>query len=196
MKNKVETKTNIFRRIYLWWKFEGRYYHNDFKVGVKNLWKWFPVVWKDRDWDHTHILEVMKFKLAKQAKYIGERDFYTTAKRNAEIMMTCVRLMDKIQDGYYESEYMDYHVSEFEFVPIEGDPEYSRLEINEISENFDDYFKKRPTAYRQVMKNNELNVLDTETKKHIAMRMGRYQHQKARKLLFSIMERNIEGWWD
>lgn len=37
-----------------------RYYNT--KNGVKNLIKWFPIVWRDRDWDEAYLLTVMEFK--------------------------------------------------------------------------------------------------------------------------------------
>ena len=95
---------NIIEQIKLWWKFEGRYYHRDFINGVKNLWSWFPVIWKDRDWDHHYIFEILKFKLEKQAKHLAEVGFHNDAQRDAELMMTCVRLIDKLQNEYYYDE--------------------------------------------------------------------------------------------
>lgn len=188
-----EHKTSFLRKIQLWWKFEGRYYHTDFIKGVKNLWKWLPVIWKDRDWDDHYIWEILIFKIKNQAKYIGSRDFHTRAKRDAEIMMTCVRLMEKVKEEYYQMEYMDYCEDDFDFVPTDN-PEYSELKITPISEKFDEYFAKRKSAYRHVIKNG--GVFGNDDKKHIAMSMGHYQHKKARKLLFTLIERNIEGWWD
>jgi hypothetical protein len=192
--NKKEHKTSFLKKIQLWWKFEGQYYHTDFIEGIKNLKKWFRVVWKDRDWDDHYIWEIMIFKIKKQAKYIGDRDFHTRAKRDAEIMMTCVRLMDKVRNEDYQTEYMDYHESDFDFVPIEGDSEHSRLEITEISENFDQYFKKYPLTYHKIMKNG--GIFGNDSKQSIAMSMGRLQHEKARKILFTLLQRNIECWWD
>lgn len=194
MKSKLlDKKPNIFRYVYLWCKFDGQYLHLDFIRGVKNLWKWFPVIWKDRDWDQHFIWRVIEFKLEKQATYIGKRDWHTRAKRDAEIMMTCTRLIKKISEGYYESEYMDYCEDDFDFVPTDN-PGFSELKITPISENFDEYFAKRKSAYRHIMKNG--GVFGNSSKKSIAMGMGRYKHEKARKLLFTLMERNIEGWWD
>lgn len=184
---------NIFESTRLWWKFEGRYTHINIIQGLKNLWKWFPVVWRDRDYDDHYIWEVLQFKLRKQAKYISDRDFHVYAKRDAEIMMTCVRLMEKVSDEYYQAEYMDYCKDNFEFVDSD-EPGYKQLEITPISENFDEYFLKRKTAYRYVVKNG--GVFGNDDKKHTAMSMGYYQHEKARKILFTILERNIERWWD
>ena len=34
-----------------------------FIISIKNLIKWFPIIWKDRDWDDHYIWEIMKNKL-------------------------------------------------------------------------------------------------------------------------------------
>ena len=38
-----------------------KYQHKYIKYGVQNLYKWFWIIWKDRDWDHHYIFEVLKF---------------------------------------------------------------------------------------------------------------------------------------
>ena len=85
---------------------------------VKNLLRWFPIIWKDEDWDDHYIFEILKFKLKNQAKYIGDKDRHTLAKRDAEIMMLCVSLIDKVQEEYYNTEHLDYEESNFNFIPI------------------------------------------------------------------------------
>lgn len=194
MKSKsLDKKINFLRRIYLWWKFDGQYLHKDFIYGIKNLWKWFPVIWKDRDWDDHFIWQLLIFKIKKQAKYIGDRDIHTRAKRDAQIMMTCTRLMEKIKDEYYQMEYMDYCEDDFDFVDSDT-PGYSELKITPISEKFDEYFAKRRSAYRFIMKNG--GRFGKDDKKRIAMGMGHYQHEKANRILFTLLERNIANWWD
>jgi hypothetical protein len=93
-------------RLYRWVRWELPYQHKYIKYGVKNLYKWFWIIWKDRDWDHYYIFQVLKFKLEKQAKHLGERNWHESSKRDAEIMMTCVRLINKLQnEEYYEAYY-------------------------------------------------------------------------------------------
>jgi hypothetical protein len=93
-------------RLYRWVRWELPYQPKYIKYGVKNLYKWFWVIWKDRDFDHHYIFEVLKFKLEKQAKHLGERNWHESSKRDAEIMMTCVRLINKLQnEEYYEAYY-------------------------------------------------------------------------------------------
>ena len=91
-------------RLYRWIKWELPYQHKYIKYGVKNLYKWFWVIWKDRDWDHYYILQVLKFKLEKQADHLAENGFHNNAQRDAELMMTCVQLIDKLQNEYYYDE--------------------------------------------------------------------------------------------
>jgi hypothetical protein len=93
----------------LWWNHEGRYLHRHVWTGIKNIWYWLPVIWKDRNWDSNFIFEIMMHKLKAQSKYIGSRGFHMRSERDAEIMMTCVRLMKLVQEETYSSEYSDYH---------------------------------------------------------------------------------------
>ena len=69
----------MFSKIAAWWRWNGRYMHKEFARGVKNLWKWFPVIWKDRDYDSYYIYELIRVKLQNQAKYIGDKDRHTEA---------------------------------------------------------------------------------------------------------------------
>ena len=191
---------NKFEKTKLWFKFEGQYYHTDFIKGVKNIFKWLPIVWKDRDYDDGYIFDVLKFKLKNTAKYIGDRDFHTNAKRDSECMMLCVRLIEKIQDEYYRMEYSDYHETKFEFIDLEpgeygASKGFKTLKSTELSENFDDYFAKHKAAYKRVLIGKDV-VFKNDTKYHIAMNIGMFNHNQARKLLFSLIERHIESWWD
>lgn len=206
--NDNNKKKSIFRKIYLWWTFEGRYLHLTIKRGIKNIIRWFPVIWKDRDYDDHYIWEILKTKLRFQAKSIGDRNIHTNAKRDSEIMFLCSSLIDKIQSEFYLSEYMDYHHSEIYFIPISNDDLNdmsdelkkemeggSTLHFDDIWENFEDYFKKYPHAYREVTKNNKYMINNTSDK-NIAINIGYYLHNKAKRILFEILEKNTEKWWD
>ncbi len=188
-----------------YWSWLGGYHIRNFFVSVKNLIRWFPIIWKDRDWDDHYIWEILKNKLRWQAKYIGDRDFHTRAEMDARRMRLCANLIDKVQDEFYSSEYMDYHESKWDFLDIPDKPGYKELDIQTTSERFDDYFKKYPLVYKKVLADKKLQIFlveprdgetEVDAKQRIAMNIGRYNHERARKLLFRIMEENIEGWWD
>lgn len=158
-----------------------------FFKGINNLIRWFPIIWKDRDWDHHFIFEILKFKLKNQAEYIGKRGNHVSAERDAEIMMLCVRLIDRLQDGYYSIEYLDYEKSNIKFVDSETYPGHYEMELEYISDNLDDYFRKYPRIYKQT---------DGKDRHHIAFKIACKNQQRAHKLLFKILEQNITRWWD
>ena len=201
LRHERESKPWIVRKLtnlYYWWGHEGKYLHRTFITGIKNLWYWFPVIWKDRHWDDHYIFQVMIHKLKAQSKYIGSRDIHTRAKRDAEIMMTCVRLMELVKEEYYGMEYIDYHESKNWFQDVPGKEGYSSWESRLVSENFDDYFKKYPLIYKRVLNGEGPFKREgrEDDKQVIAMNIGHINHERARKLLFKLMEENIEGWWD
>jgi hypothetical protein len=191
--------TKLWDTIYdFYWKNLG-WRIKQFWVSVKNLWRWLPIMWKDRDWDDHYIWEILKTKLKHQAKYIGDRDWHTRAKRDAEIMMTCVRLIEKIQDEYYAGEYMDYHESRYDWLEVQGRSDCKQLEIEEISENYDEYFAKHKAAVRRVLADEKLQIFkltDDGYKHRLAMNLGHYNEKRAQDLLFKLINRDIRGWWD
>ena len=156
---------------------------------IYNLYRWFPIIWKDQDWDDHYIFEILKFKLKNQSEYIGYHDRHMSAKRDAEIMMLCVRLMDKVQHEWYGREYQDYYKSDMRFIPSESHPGSYEMEVEILEENFDDYFKKYPLIYRMVP-----NL--QAPKEEIAYHIAKINEERAHKLLFKILEQNIRRWWD
>ena len=197
---KNRPRPNFFRRIWLWWEHDGKYYHKYFIQGVKNIVYWFPIIWKDRNWDGHYIFEILQHKLTAQANYIGRRDFHTRAQQDARRMRLCVKLIKKVQEEDYTMEYMDYAKDRVWFTDCEDRPGSSQYNSEEIWEKYDEYFAKYPLVYKRVMKGEGVFTLDgrddSEMKRVIAMNIAHLNHDRARKLLFKIMEENIEGWWD
>ena len=187
----------VIDRIYLWWDNEAQFYPKDFKRGIENLRYWLPIIWKDRNWDSHYIFEILSHKLKAQSKYIGDMDTHTRAKRDVEVMMTCVRLIEKVQDEFYSMEYMEYEKTKHWFEDVPDSSGYSSWESRQLEENFDEYFAKYPLIHKRVL-NGEgwLKIEDFTDKHRIASNIAHINHDRARKLLFKIMEQNIEGWWD
>jgi len=193
MKNE---KISWYNQISIWWRFEGKYLHQDLIRGVKNLIKWFRIVWKDRDYDDSFIFEALKFKIEKTAEYTERRKWFVGWEIEVSRMRTCVELINRIQNDYYGVEYLDYQESTHEFIESdlmgkEGEILYE-MKSEIVSENFDNYFKKYGSTYKKVVK----KYGETLPKNSLALRMSNMNHQKAKKLLFNILEKHIESWWE
>lgn len=185
----------LLNKLEYWLVHEARYYHKDFITGMTNLWRWFPTIWRDRDWDDYYIWILLEKKLIHQSKYIGSKGIHLNANRDAERMMTCVRLIQKIRNEDYHMEYMDYHKSEYHWDDVPYRDDVKQLRIEELSENFDDYFNKYPLVYKRLIKQPKVKHRRSD-KSFVAMKISRENHERARKLLFKLMERHIESWWD
>ena len=200
MKDFFKNPLHMFRKIYIWWKWEGRYFHRDIAQGVKNLCYWFPIIWKDRDWDQHYIFEVLKHKLKAQSKFISDYGIHTSAQQDARRIRLCISLIQKLQDETYAMEYMDYYRERVWFTDCEDRPGSFRYNSEDVWEKYDGFFKKYPLVYKRVLKGEGVFTLDgrdeNDMKRLIAMNISKINHMRAKKLLFKIMEENIEQWWD
>jgi hypothetical protein len=179
----------MINKIKTWWEFEGRYYHKDFIQGIKNLWSWFPVIYRDRDHDQHFIYEVLIHKLEKQAKYINTRGRHMSVKRDVEILLLCARLARIQQEDLYQYEFMEYIDQDIEFVATDETEKWFNVESTVTRDNLIEYFHKYKRQHRL------LDKTDKDTKR-IAIEIARNNQERSRKLLFKIMEENIGKWWD
>jgi hypothetical protein len=110
---------------------------------ISNLIRWAPIIWNDQDWDYSYIYNILKHKLIFMSEHMYNNGYHALSKQDADRMMLCVRLIDKIQD----EEYMD-----------------------------------------KLINNDNITLEDIQK--------AGDKHNKAKKLLFKILEQNIERWWD
>lgn len=159
--------------MFLYYKIKHIFYN--IKMAIGNLIKWFPIVIKDRDFDYYFIMNVLRFKINNTAKHINEHQNYVGFERDVERMYTCVRLIDKIQNEDYSTEYQEYY----------------SFWHSELEDNSEEYFKTYPNTYRKVLK-----YCEKSNKKLIILNISNERHQKAIRILFKLLENNIEKWWD
>lgn len=176
MKNKLN---DICRSITYWPKRKFRQ--------IKNVISWIPVVWNQFDFDYLYSLQVFKHQLLKQAKHFerpdswGERDYIKAQK----IRMIC-RLMDKVYDEDYACEYQQKlkdkygdDVIDFEFLDIPDRPDYSTMKWKfEVDGKFE---SKRD----EIRENHDKWFQESQDKQ-----------KRAHKLLWKLIEHNVQGWWN
>ena len=175
----------IFGR--LWYKEDGfkHFFHTitspirTFMASVKKILEWFPVIWKDRDWDHTYFYLILKHKLEMMSEYEKK---YAIAEKSDEIaakMDEAISLIEKILNYDYEKEaekpfydvYPDFKV-DIRFVsPTDGS------EFGEIKFNLDDDPKIRELYNKYIWDSEKLECADKNK-------------------LFDLIKENIYDWWD
>jgi len=200
MKNKL---AEWFENRYLDILYSRRLVRNLY-ISVKNLIKWFPTIWNDRQWDHYFTFIVLRTKLQFQADYLEKNDNHTMASYDVSRIRTCIRLIDKIVESSYSTEYFEYCKVNYSFEKIENSNQY-RMNSDEVYNNFSDYFEAYPLDYKRALKQFHLryphkkleSVDDFYTHGNtIAMLMSDIREARAKKLLFHLMEMHIMRWWD
>ena len=181
-------------KVYRWIKWDLKHFPRDVKKGFINLYKWFPIVWKDRDWDDHFIFEALKFKLKNTANYFEEKQRFVGWEDEVKYIRICEKLIKRIQDDYYQTEYMDYVNMEFDLIPISNTDRFE-YKSTVTENNLNKYFALYPKTKKKTLSSDKYKAyVSTDT--GLALAMGIERHLKARKLLFKIMEEKIEGWWD
>lgn len=153
---------------------------------IKNVFHWIPVIWKTFDWDYRYSLDVFKFQLQKQVKFLeSDRAMSVESKNTASRIKMVLRLMDKVYDEDYGCEYQDKlkekygeDILKWEFIDTgKGDGssylkyKYEMLEDEDLKKKIDD----------------DHNLLFEESKE---------KQKRAHKLLWKLVEHNIQRWWD
>jgi len=106
-----------------------------FLTGCKNVIRWSPTIFKDRDWDDWHIYNILQKKIEFQRQEIIYANRHMQVDIDNRDMTIVLNLIERVKEDYYGTEYLDYSESKFRFEPIEGDDEYCTMEQDVISEN-------------------------------------------------------------
>ena len=169
--------------------------------GVSNIIKWAPIIYKDRDWDHRYIFEMLKFKLIQQRKELVNANRHTGIEDTNRYITICLNLIELIQEEYHACEYLDYVESNFRFEPtgnqFEGQDTYE-LKDDIISERYDEYLSKYKSSVRHILNNGYRNLEkgEEDDKRRLCLYVGMYNQEKCQKLLFKILNEKINHWWD
>lgn len=159
------------------------YIRRDIPYGIKNIIRWFPIIWKDRNWDHIFIYKILRHKLYFQQKHIREHNIHTSAIKDADRMKTCVFLLNRlIDDDYYDIAIKPHNQKwgegEMKFTECKEDPSLHKFNI--IYENV--HTEQDEIEERKDFK----KVIEHE----------KYLREQDKELLFNMMKKYIEGWWD
>ena len=175
---------------------------------IQRVLDYLPIIWKGFDFDYKYATELYGHQLGRIANFLeSDRALTKCAKDNAKRIRTTLKLMKLVGDEEYAMEYFDYEVVENYFVPIvikeSGDCDgCSTMETNYISETYDEYFSKYPLIYNKVVDlglgpfSSKEGDTDFKIKRIIAMNIAHLNHERARKVLHKLIERNQQKWWD
>jgi hypothetical protein len=166
------------------------YPFRDFYRRVKNVLRWLPTIWKDRDWDNSYITEILIKKLELT------RDFYLSDKAHS---VEAGNIAREIQDAI-ERLHMTRDSWEFHEAPAMEELEQKwgltafSFEPYECNENGE------VLTYEMKSKTEKVNTEEEEEQYRIEFRKtldeARKQYRKDKKDAYKFIAKNIDKWWD
>jgi len=144
--------------------------------GIRNIIYWLPVIWRDRNWDYSYFLEILRHKL-----YAIRLDIpnWTRAEKekDEENIEYVISLIDAVVNDEYEKQAFDKHRQHW------GSP---KVVFESIDDKFSEMTFVYPEASSQAEAGEQLSRLLRE-----AMR----KRQEAINILFGIIRDSFETWW-
>lgn len=150
---------------------------------IKRVIDFLPLIWNGFDFDYRYATDLFKKQLERIADEMeSDRGRLENSKTNAQKIRTAIRLMDKVYDEEYASEYMVlidklYGTTHYDFVDKDGEELYTMKVWNENA--VDEQHQKEIDEVRREMMIHSLD-----------------KQKRAHKLLWNFIEHNIQNWWD
>ena len=163
-----------------------------FLTGCRNLIKWAPTIYHDRGWDGNYILGILQKKIEFHREYLVNSNRHMRIDIDNRDMTLVLNLIERVRHEHYQMECMDYWESDIVFEKIPNDSSRKLVDIVDKWEKFDEFLSKYPSSVRAVIKEHG----QQDDKKRLCLLVSYYNHSKANKLLFRILEERLSYWWD
>lgn len=135
----------------------------------------------DRDWDFTHILRLLRYKLGRTRKEIVGNKIVADSKEIGQQIKEVEILLKRVIENNYEKEiFKDFHKKygqlKWKFIKEKGES-YTRVTTY--------YTKETPENLKQLKKERMALNKKCLDQKHADLKKA-----------FDLMHKNIWGWWD
>lgn len=159
-----------------------RIFFRDIRTGIKNLIIWFPVIWKDKNWDHWFIYEILHKKLSLMEHFIRNYGHHVRAEQDADNIKKCVLLLKRLKDDEYHENAFKQHREKW------GEPEFEWKESD------------RPNSSQLHIKHDSVKTEKDKIREQkdfkTACEREDFLKQQDLDLLFTLMGKHIQTWWD
>jgi superfamily II DNA/RNA helicase len=150
---------------------------------IKRTLEFLPLIWEGYDFDYRYALDLFHYQLKRTADFLeSDRAYSFNAKQDARRLRTILELMKKVYDEEYRMEHFD-----------QTEKIYGKWSMNWV-DNEDKYSKYMGSKWE---------FADTPEKEKEAEEMfsklaavAEKKHQRAKKLLWELVEHNLEHFWD
>lgn len=151
-----------------------------FFIKLKRFIDFIPIVWKGADYDYHYAVELFQFQLERLADYIEKSNRYVGSENDVERIRMVSRLMTKVYDEEYTTEYQD--ILEKMYGKNVLDFSFEENERSTYSMKYE--YEKWDNAKEIDRIKDELFIKSKE------------KQEKAHRILWQLIEKDIRKWWD
>jgi hypothetical protein len=175
----IELKFSLKKKLfYSWWS----PIQNFFAWIVKSI-QYSRVLWNDGDWDHIHILILLKYKLSRTRKHIVEHSFIQQAEEVGKEIQDVEDIINRLLTNKYYSEGFDAHEikwgeTKMYTAPSKDYPGCHTIEITTEKAKKEGKVEEEREDFKKLIE--ETDILE----------------EQDWNLLFDLMKQNMRGWWD
>lgn len=160
---------------------EIKYWINRKIFQIKKVIKFLPILWQIYDFDYCYSVNLFKKQLEETADFLDSESSSTlSASYNAGRIRTVLKLMDRVYDDYYGMEFQGKLREKY------GD---NCLDMNNLSDD------NKVSRLRYEYENWE-NKEEIEFYYNKWFIESQNKQKKAHRLLWKLIEENIQKWWD
>ena len=158
----------------------------DFHRRAKNVLRWLPTIWKDRDWDTNYITEILIKKLEfTRDFYLSDKPYSSEAKNIAIEIQEAINQLHMTRDSweFYEDPALEkleqkWGKTTIKFIPVPG-----RTDVNEMV-----------TKVERAITKEDKEQYNKEFRE--SLEEARKCYKKDKKQAYEFIAKKIDGWWD
>lgn len=153
----------------------------NFFIGIRNIFAWLPIIWKDRNWDQYFIMNILLFKLKRTQRFMLDTECPPDNITLSSISR-CIELLEKVHNEWESYE----------------EPAYRK---HEEKWGKSDFYREPTDSNTYILKDrNEERYTEEELKqkRHEAFLMVRIAQRKRQMDFTEAMElfvENFDRWW-
>jgi len=150
---------------------------------VERVIDFLPIIWNGFDFDYSYSIELFKKQLERQAQFFeSDKSYSDRSKQDASRIRTAIRLMDKVYDDDYGSEYQD------KLKQLYGE--------NALDFWLEDTGEGDGSTFLRWEYNKWDNAEEISQVQKKLFLESKQKQKRAHKLLWDFIEHNIQFWWD
>ena len=150
---------------------------------VKRVIDFLPMIWNGFDFDYSYSVQLFRKSLERQAQFFeSDKSYSDRSKQDASRIRTAIRLMDKVYDDDYGSEYQD------KLKQLYGE--------NALDFWLEDTGEGDGSTFLRWEYNKWDNAEEISQVQKKLFLESKQKQKRAHKLLWDFIEHNIQYWWD